>query len=260
MATDKKNPHACHRERVKARFFSEGIDHFADHNLLEMVLFFAIPRKDTNEIAHRLLDRFGSLSGVFEANVRDLCEVEGIGEHAAFLLKTYPAVAKRYYADRFSDRNNVWNYEGIGKKLVIYYSGKNYEEVYAIFLDNSLSVCGEQSIHKGDINGAGFSLRKLAEPCVNLKASFVILAHNHPHGVPIASPDDLDTTATVRNFLAHMGVYLIDHFIIAEGKYSSIDRDGFRSFIKERNDLNRASTRKKKKIASLFSEEEENPR
>ena len=251
-----KNPHESHRERVKARFYAEGMEHFADHQVLEMILFFAIPRKDTNETAHRLLERFGSLSAVFEASKEDLCRVEGIGAHAAFLIKSYPAVAKRYYSDRFSARSHKWSYEGIGRQLVVYFSGKNAEEVYAIFLDNALCICGEQSIHTGDINGAGFSMRKLAEACVAHKATYVILAHNHPHGVPIASPDDLDTTETLKYFLAQMSVYLIDHFIVAEGRFSSIDRDGFRRYAAQRDQDLKKMNRKNRTLSASFDQKD----
>ncbi len=245
MAAEKpKNPHEHHRQRLKGRFLTEGLEHFEDHNVLELVLFYALPRRDTNEIAHRLLDRFGSLSGVFEASPEELAEVDGIGEYAAVFLKTYPAVAQRYFKDRFAARTKDWNYESLGKKLIIYYAGKAQEEVYAIFFDNALAICGEQKIHEGDINSAGFSMRKLVNAVVHYKASFVVLAHNHPHGLPYASNDDLHTNGVLKSLLAHMNVALLDHYIISEDHFSSMDKENFEHYIKWFREDDRSAQKK----------------
>jgi len=222
-----KNAHEGHREKLKRRFYHEGLENFEDHNVLELILFFAIPRKDTNDIAHALLDRFGSFSRVLEADVKELCEVDGIGEHAAHLIKTYPAVAKRYYKDRFGKGKRLPEYQQMGQELVLHFAGLGHEEAYALFYDNSLTFCGSATIHKGDINSVGFSLRKICDAVVFHKASYVLFAHNHPHGLPIASSEDLDTTASLKNFLLQMNVVLLDHFIIAEKRYSSTQRETY---------------------------------
>ena len=124
MAETKKNPHEGHRAKLRKRFLAEGFDSFEDHNILELLLFFAIPRKDTNEIAHALIRRFGSFSRVFEASVEELRSVEGVGEHAAYLLKTYPAVAKRYYKDRFKAGKRLPEYRLMGQELVLQFAGE----------------------------------------------------------------------------------------------------------------------------------------
>lgn len=224
----KKNPHEGHREKLKRRFQNEGLEHFEDHNILELILFYAIPRRDTNDIAHALLDRFGSLSRVFEADVKELCRVPGIGEHAAYLIKTYPAVAKRYYTDRFGRGKRLPEYEEMGQELVLHFAGLGNEEVYAVFYDNSLTMCGTQVVHEGDINSVSFSFRRLCDSLVLNKASYVVVAHNHPHGLPIASSEDLNTTTALKNFLLQMNVILLDHFIIAEKRYSSIQKENYR--------------------------------
>ena len=133
----KNNPHEGHREKLKRRFYKEGLENFEDHNVLELILFFAIPRKDTNDIAHALLDRFGSFSRVLEADVKELCEVPGVGEHAAYLIKTYPAVSKRYYKDRFGKRKKLPEYEELGQDLVLHFAGLSQEEVYLLFYSHS---------------------------------------------------------------------------------------------------------------------------
>ena len=229
MPEKKKNPHEGHRLKLKKRFLTQGLEGFEDHNILELILFFAIPRRDTNEIAHELLNRFGSFSRVFEAPVEELCKVEGIGEHAAHLIKTYPAVAKRYYQDRFRSEKSLPDYHKLGQDLVLRFAGVDNEQVFAIFYDNSLGFRGQELLHEGDINSVSFSFRKLCDAAMKHQASYLILAHNHPHGLPIASSEDLSTTTRVKDFLSQMNVILIDHFIIGEGHFSSVQKEIFYS-------------------------------
>ena len=96
---EKKNVHEGHRDRLRQRFLQEGLENFQDHNVLELLLFYSIPRKDTNEEAHNLINRFGSLSGVFDASFEELCEVKGIGENSAALIKIMPELFKKYEVD-----------------------------------------------------------------------------------------------------------------------------------------------------------------
>lgn len=227
------NPHAGHRTKLKKRFLNEGLDHFEDHNVLELILFYAIPRRDTNEIAHALLKRFGTFSRVLEASVEELCEVEGVGEYAAVFLKTYPQVAKRYFKSRFRPAKKLPRYQDMGQDLVLHFAGQENEQLLAIFYNNSLSYSGEEVIHTGNVNSISFSFRKICDAAVHHNASYVVLAHNHPHGRPIASGEDLDTTSRLKKFLLEMNVVLVDHFIVAEGHYSSMLGDDYYSLYKE---------------------------
>ncbi len=222
-----ENLHAGHRFKLKKRFLAAGLEHFEDHNVLELLLFYAIPRRDTNEIAHRLIARFGSFSKVLDASVEELCSVPGVGEHAAGLIKTYPAVAKRYYQDRFRPGKCLMPYKEMGENLVLHFSGLDHEQVLALFYDNALTFCGQQVIHDGDINSVALSFRTVCNAALTHQAAYVILAHNHPHGVPIASSEDLSTTSQLKNFLLQMNVVLIDHFIVAEGNYSSLQEENY---------------------------------
>lgn len=240
MSDNKKNPHEGHRLKLKNRFLKQGLDGFEDHNILELVLFFAIPRRDTNVIAHNLLNKFGSFSRVFEASVADLCSIEGIGEHAAHLIKTYPAVAKRYYQDRFKEEKRLPMYHQMGQDLVLQFAGVNHEQLLVLFYDNSLGFRGQVVLHEGDINSVGFSMRKVCDAALQHNASYMIMAHNHPHGLPIASSDDLNTTSRVNDFMSQMSVILIDHFIIGEGRFSSVQKEVYYSvaeLIKEKIEI-----------------------
>ncbi len=225
MSEIQKNPHEGHRSKLKKRFLNQGLAGFEDHNILELILFFAIPRRDTNVIAHNLLSKFGSFSRVFEASVEELCSVDGIGQHAAHLIKTYPAVAKRYYQDRFKEEKKLPMYHQLGQDLVLQFAGVDHEQVLVLFYDNSLGFRGQVILHEGDINSVTFSLRKVCDAALQHNAAYMILAHNHPHGLPIASSEDLNTTSRVQNFLSQMNVVLIDHFIIGEGRFSSVQKE-----------------------------------
>lgn len=228
MAEDKKdNLHQGHRARLKRQFQETGFDHFEDHNVLEFLLFYAIPRRDTNEIAHRLMEKFGSFPAVLEASLDDLCQVEGVGEHAAILLKTYLATARRYGDRNFQERKGLPTHKELGKALVEHFAGLEKEQVYAIFYDLSYRQCGTCVLHEGDINSVGFSVRNLGEAILKYKASYMVLAHNHPGGLPIASSDDLNTTDRICAFASHMGVLLMDHFIVAGGTYSGVQKETY---------------------------------
>lgn len=222
-----KNLHAGHRDNVRRRFLGEGLSCFADHNILEMILFYAIPRRDTNELAHRLIDHFGSFAAVFDADVRDLCKVEGIGMNAAVLIKSYPAVSKRYYEDRFRTRAELPSYEILARDLVLHFAGLDHEEVYALFYDSNLRLTAKTTLYVGDINSVAFSIRDVCDQALKNASSYLILAHNHPHGVPIASSADLDTTRRMITILDKLSITLIDHFIIAEDRFTSLTSDNF---------------------------------
>ncbi len=222
-----KNIHSSHRTRLKARFCSQGMGGFEDHNVLELLLFYAIPQKDTNPLAHRLMERYGSLSAVFDAPIEDLMQVEGVGEHTAVLLKMVPALAGRYCEDRFRVGDTFPEYEAVGTFLVSHFLSRETESVYGLFYSASLQLVDSAELFSGTLHSAAFSAREIAQRAILKNASYVILAHNHPGGVPIASAADLDVTREMRAFLAQMEVKLLDHFIVAEGKYFSLMRDFF---------------------------------
>lgn len=224
MKEDGKKPglHAAHRARLKGRFLRHGLDHFEDHNVLELLLFYSVPQRDTNPLAHRLMERYGTLSAVFDAPYEDLLQVEGVGEHTAALIKLVPSLAKRYCTSRFSVSGVLPEHSEIGAHLVAHFLSETTESVYGMFYSSTLELLDESVLFSGGLHSAAFSVREIASRAILKKASYVILAHNHPDGVPIASASDLDATREIRGFLARMEVGLLDHFIVAEGKYFSL--------------------------------------
>lgn len=214
--------HKNHRERVKNRFLKEGLDSFADHEVLEFLLFFAIPQKDTNPLAHTLLDHFGSLSAVFDADIAELTNVPGIGLHCATLIKSIPSLARRYISDGNNDSDIYDTIAKVADFLIKKYIGSTVETVYLILLDNKYRMIDCVKVHEGSINSALISTRKLAEIALFKRASMVVLAHNHPNGTPIPSSDDLYTTQSVADAFSALEITMLDHILVAGDKYTTL--------------------------------------
>lgn len=218
-----ENPHKGHRERLRNRFLSEGLRSFEPHNALELLLFYAIPQKDTNPLAHRLIRRFGGLSGVFAAPAEELMKVEGVGECAAALIKLIPELNRSIEKDKSASRpGSRFDYRQTGEYLNRLFADKDREEVRAVFYDQMLNCLGDTVLHTGNINSASFSLRKLSDAIGAYGASYLVLAHNHPGGVPIPSGEDLDTTREVKKFLAPLRVTLLEHYVVAGDRWQGI--------------------------------------
>lgn len=190
--------HKDHRKHTKDRFLSEGLDSFEPHNVLELLLFYSIPQKDTNETAHMLINRFGSLSAVFDAPYDDLLTVPGISEHSATLIKLIPAISRRYAMEKNSKVTKLSSIEDIGKYLVARYLGVTEETVLLLLLDNKFGLIDCVKVHEGSVNSSAITMRKLIETALFKRASMVVLAHNHPSGVALPSSDDLFTTQQVK--------------------------------------------------------------
>ena len=219
--------HDGHREKMRQRYLKGGLEGFADHEALELLLYYAIPRRDTNPIAHALMERYGSLSAVLTAPVEDLCKVEGIGESAAILLRLAPQL---YQKARLSDaeQETVLNsVDRVGTYLLQRFIGERREVVYQLCLDRKGKLLACKRLGEGGVASADLDIRKLMENAILTSASAVILAHNHPSGVALASKEDYAATTRVREALATIGVTLVDHIIVADGDYVSLKDFGF---------------------------------
>ena len=214
--------HEKHRERVKNRFLSSGLDDFAPHNVLELLLFYAIPRADTNKTAHLLMNRFGSLDKVFDASVEELKEIEGIGDHGAILIKMIPALARRYALEKNKKGIVFNNVDTMGQYFVSQYIGVTVETVFMLLLDNKFKAIDCIKIHEGSVNSCEITVRKLAELAFKNNASMVVLAHNHPSGLAIPSSADLYTTNQLGTALNLLEIKLLAHIIVAGEDYIDI--------------------------------------
>ena len=211
-----------HRKRLKDRFVQCGLDEFNEFNALELLLFYTIPQKDTNPIAHRLIEKFGSFYGVLDAEYDDLITVDGVSEHTATFLKLIPQAARYYQSKKLEERKEFATLQDIGDYLVGKYVGVVKETVYMLLLDNKRSLISCEKVHEGSVNSAAISVRKMAETALKKRAAAVVIAHNHPEGLAIPSPDDLLITKSLRAALMTLEIEFVDHFIIAEDKYCMI--------------------------------------
>lgn len=217
----KKNVHEGHRERMRNKYVNKGIEVFEQHEILEMLLFYAIPRKNTNDIAHRLLEACGSLSAVFDAPI-DILMQQGLSYNAAVLLHMIPDLSRAYQSDKFDNEEKIITDENIGKKMVHLFAGKNEECVYAFFLDAKGKEKYSGIISKGDASSAPLFSKDIVSIAARCKAVTVIIAHNHPSGVAFPSRADLEATADIADALDTIGIHLADHIIVANRDYISL--------------------------------------
>ena len=220
--------HKGHRERLKARFLETGLDSFTDVQALELLLFYAIPQKDTNPIAHALLDRFGSLSQVLDAPLEALKKVPGISDHSASLLRLVTELARFYQVDSAQRTEVLTSLDACGRYLVPRFFGRKVETVFLLCLDAKCKVLCCREIGEGSVNAASISVRKVVEAALSANATSVVLAHNHPSGVALPSADDVQTTRRIAAALSAVEVKLIDHIVVAEGDFISMTQSGYR--------------------------------
>ena len=223
---DAAGVHSGHRQRLKDQFLTHGMDPIHDVNVLELILFYAIPRQDTNPIAHRLLNTFGSLAAVFDATPEELMERGGLSKNAATLIKLIPAAARRQQLSRSSCHQLLESTQKCGDYLVPFFFGATQEEVYLLGLDAKCKVLGCVKLSTGSVNSAGLSIRKVVECALNMKASSVVLAHNHTSGIAVPSQEDIRTTKSISHALDLVGVYLADHVVVADEDYVSMAESG----------------------------------
>ena len=218
--------HDGHRQRMKERFLREGLDHFSDIQVLELLLFYCIPRQDTNPIAHALLDRFGSLSQVLEAPAEELCKVPGIGQSAAVLLSMVLPINRAYERNRAENVQILAKVEDCGSYLVPYFHGRRNETVFLLCLDAKCKVLGCRKMGEGSLNSASVPVRRIVETALGMSATTVVLAHNHPSGLALPSGDDVQSTYRVAAALNAVDINLADHIVVADGDYVSLTQSG----------------------------------
>ena len=219
--------HDGHREKMRQRFLKGGLDSFADHEALELLLYYAIPRRDTNPIAHALMERYGSLSAVLTAPVEDLQRVAGIGESAAVLLKLAPQLYRKARLSDAEQETVLSSVERVGAYLLERFAGEKNEVVYQLCLDRKGKLLACKKLGEGGVASADLDIRRLVENAILTGASAVILAHNHPSGVALPSQEDYAATDRAKEALAVVGVVLTDHIVVADGDYVSMADSGY---------------------------------
>ena len=220
------NPHQGHRERKKQQFRDFGLDSFADHEALELLLFYAIPRRDTNPLAHELLHRFGSLEAVLNASQEELTAVPGVGENAALLLRLVPDLARRAAGPPHGKTVILNAPDKIGRYLLQRFAGEVREVVYELCLDQKGKLLTCCRVAEGSGASADFNIRTVLMNAIRCGASLVVLSHNHPSGLALPSAADQTATDRVQRALDTVGIQLLDHIVVADGDYVSMAQNG----------------------------------
>lgn len=208
-----ENLHKGHRARMKKQFLETGISGMEEHQILELLLFYAIPRHDTNEYAHNLINRFGDLHSVFSARYEDLLTVEGIGENAATLLKLIPELSVKLNAEK-----RLGTVLDTAESLVDFFKTQFFgvpdEQIKLACFDDRLKLLDIVLISKGDIGSVRLDARKVFQELLRTNCSQIIISHNHPIGSAKPSPADMLTTKTVQDMLKPLDVTLLDHIVV----------------------------------------------
>ena len=219
--------HDGHRQRLKERFRQEGLDNFNELQVLELLLFYCIPRQDTNPIAHRLLAHFGSLSQALEAPIGELEKVSGVGPNAAAFLHLVRDAGRYYQVNRTRQEKILLTTEKCGTYLSSFFIGRRNETVYLLCLDAKCKVLCCKEIGEGSVNSAGVPMRRIVETALGVNATTVVLAHNHPSGIALPSPEDVQTTHRVAAALDTVDITLADHIIVADDDFVSLVQSGY---------------------------------
>lgn len=214
--------HSGHRKRMKEKFLNNGLETFAEHEVLELLLYYCIPRCDTNTIAHRLINHFGSLVQVMEAPVRELEKVEGVGKGAAVFISLVQQASRYYNISNARENKLLRSVEDYCEYLRSFFMGMRNEVVYLLCMDSKAMVIDCFRICEGGPNSANISFRKIIDIAINSNASTVVIAHNHPGGLALPSQEDVLTTKRLAKALYMADVVLTDHIVVAGKDYISM--------------------------------------
>ena len=226
----KENLHEGHRKRVKERFLKHGLESFTEIQVLETLLFYAVPKKDTNETAHLLLNTFGSLKKVFEADYDMLLKVNGIGENAASLIKFFQMASKRYLELVYMEQQEtVYN---TPDSLMDYckrlFLGEKKELVYVIGLDADLVIVNKELINEGCPDNSSIPFRKITDFVSKSNISRIVITHNHPNGLFLASQADIAITQDLVQVMEQIGIDVVDHIIVGKTGAASMRNGVYR--------------------------------
>lgn len=215
-----------HRDRLRTKYLNAGLEALLDYERLELLLTYAISRRDVKPVSKRLLARFKSLSGVLDADVKDLCQVEGLAESSALLLKLVKDLCGEYLSERMEGRDILNSAQAVRDFLKLKISGLNYEVFMVIYLDIKNQLICSEIINKGTVDQATVYPREIVKRALEVHASGVILAHNHPSGISKPSSDDVLLTNAIRDAVSTMGIRLLDHMVVGKDRSFSFVEGG----------------------------------
>lgn len=214
--------HDGHRQRMRERFLKTGLQQFDKHEVLELLLYYSIPRTNTNDLAHRLIDRFKTVGRVLQASPEELMTVEGVGENTALYLSLLNQTVRYVGVERSTEVDVLHDTQAYVNYLKDFFSGVTNEQVYLLCLDAKRMVLGHYLISEGSVTSANIPTRTVMSKALMSNAVYVVLAHNHPGGLAIPSPEDEEVTAYLKMMLQSVGVILLDHIVVSDKDYVSL--------------------------------------
>lgn len=220
MAENKR--HKGHRQRMRERVQSYGLDSLAEHEALEYVLYLTNAQKDTNGIAHDLIDRFGDFAAVLEASEEELCTVEGVGPSTARMLHLLPQISRYYGRSRTSTTRGIKTTEQMGSYLMAKFAWSDYERAMLVSLDSRKRVRAAVWLREGTSDRVSLDIKNVVAAAIKGGTDAVVLCHNHPNGVALPSLEDMDATGSIARALGLVNVHLLDHFILTDTEYFSM--------------------------------------
>lgn len=213
------NLHKGHRKRVKARFIKDGnLDSFEYHQILELLLFYAIPMKDTNEMAHKLLNEYGSFHNLLNASPEDLMKRCKVTESAAVLISMIPHLSRRYLNSAWDKNVRINSLNIASEYFNSLLAGEPYESFYMLCLDVNKRLIKAVKISEGNVGGAHIYIDKVVDWALLYKTSYVLIGHNHPSGTMKPSKSDVDATEKIKLALETINMLLLDHIIVCGRK------------------------------------------
>lgn len=228
QSTPKQKPwYYGHRERMYQKVKDKGVDSLTDAELLELLLMYAIPRRDVKPIVHDLLTEFECLGNIFGATDEELMKIKGIKENTVRFLRLVNTTAKQAALSKIKDQPILSGWEQLFAYASTLYTGESVEKLYILFLDAKLKLIKSQMTQIGTVNHIPIYPRDILKMALNLNASAVVLIHNHPSGDPHPSKDDILATREIRDVLDEVGIQLLEHLVIGKGnKIHSMKTDG----------------------------------
>ena len=213
--------HDGHRARMKKRFLETQTDGFEDYNVLELMLFFAIPRGDVNPTAHALINKFGSLAAVMDASPEELMTVPGVGENAAAMIKLVPEAYKRYLMSKNDNGVIIHNAHEAGEYIKAFFVGETDEAFCMACLDGKNKVLNCQILFRGSVNQTPITIRNIIKTALMFNSTSVIIAHNHTSGIAVPSSADVEATKAIKEALENVDITLADHIVVADDDFVS---------------------------------------
>lgn len=237
MNTKDKNPHTNHRERMRQKVKLHGLENFPQHEILEFLLYPLIPRKDTNSIAHELIDKFGSLEKVLDSSPEMLMSVKNMTANASLYLSSLPKIIGLYNMQKFGEKPKLDTINNAVKYFSTLFANSNVEDIYVAVINPRGYLVDKFRVGRQDAQECTMDIKKFILSTANNSVDNIIVAHNHPSGDPSPSVADFDFTNWLVSLCEIVGLKLVDHIIIAGEKFYSFSQEGqlehYKSVIKD---------------------------